>query len=317
MRQGYFSRSWSIFKTSWGVLKQDRELLWLAAMSFGVALVLLLLAGAVVLVAGLLTAAGTSVDGSADNSWWENPHAAVYVLLVLVVLPCLAIANAFFHGAIVHGALERLGGGDPTVQSALRGARSRLKQLALWGLFALTVSWLISILQAALERIRFVGWILSSLLELAWNVMKFLVIPIVVVEGLGPFASLRRSKEMLRETWGENLIGQFGMGIVGLLFALPGIILVVLVSMTGFAPVIIFGVAVAVIYMVGVGLFLSALNSVYQSVLYNYAVKGETPAGFSGNDVAKAFAPKRNRGGFGGGGGGFGGFGSTGSTTGF
>jgi len=286
------------------VLKQDRELLWLAVMNLLVGLGVLLVAGLVFLVAGLLSSVS-----SADNSWWETPPAVVLVLLGIVGMVGLAISNAFFHGAIVHGALERISGGDPTVQSALAGARSRLRPLVLWGITALCISWLIAILERLLERIRFVGWILGSLLELAWSVMRFLVIPIVVAEGLGPFASLKRSKELLKDTWGENLIGQFGLGIVGFLMMLPGIIVLVVLVAPGIVVLSAIGIILGVVWIAGVGLFISALNSVYQSVLYHYAVRGEVPSGFTGMDVGSAFAPKKS--------GGFGGFGTSGSTTGF
>lgn len=305
MRHGYFSRSWNIFKTSWSVLRQDRELLWLAVMNLLVGLGILLLAGLVFLVAGLL-----STVSSADSSWWESPPTAVFVLVGIVGLVALAISNSFFHGAIVHGSLERISGGDPTVQSALAGARSRLRQLVLWGITALCISWLIAILERLLERIRFVGWILGSLLNLAWGVLRFLVMPIVIVEGLGPFASLKRSRELLRGTWGENLIGQFGLGIIGFLMMLPGIIVLAILVAPGILVLSVVGIVLGIIWITGVGLFISALNSVYQSVLYHYAVRGEVPSGYTGMDVGSAFAPKKS-------GGGFGGFGSSGSTTGF
>jgi hypothetical protein len=38
--------------------------------------------------------------------------------------------------------------------------------------------------------------------------VTFLAIPIVVLEGRGPFASLKRSGVLLRATWGENVAAQ-------------------------------------------------------------------------------------------------------------
>ncbi len=304
MRPGYFGRSWSMFKTSWTVLKQDRELLWLAVMNFLVSLAAVLVAGLFVLVVGILSSIGSS-----DDSWFGNPHVVVFFVAGLFVAVAIAIANAFFHGAIVYGTFERLSGGDPTVKSAMAGARSKMRLLVLWGLTALCISWLINLIQHLLERIRFVGWILGSLVEMAWNVLKFLVIPIVIVEGLGPFASLKRSRELLRSTWGDNLIGQLGLGLIGFLLVIPGALFILLFVLTGFVPLIVLGAVVGGIYILGVILFVSALNSVFQSVLYHYAVRGQVPSGFDSHDVSAAFAPRK--------GSGFGGFGTTGSTTGF
>lgn len=294
MRYGSFSKSWGIFKTSWGVLKRDRELLWLAAASLGATVLVLLLAGLVLLVAGVLAS-----DGTADSSWWEMPPVALLVLLGLVVSAGLSVSNAFFHGAIVHGTMERIAGGDPTVRSALSGARRRLGKIVMWGLVAITISWAITLIQAVLEKIRFVGWILSSLIDMAWEVMKFLVMPIIIAENLGPFDSLRRSKEMLKETWGANLVGQAGMGVVAMLLSLPAILVIVLAGAAGLLAVTVLGIAVAVVYLAAVGVLLSALNSVYQTVLYSYAMTGETPDGFTDSDVQTAFGPRKERSGFG------------------
>ena len=292
MRPGYLSRSWAMFKTSWHVLRQDRELLWLTVINLAVGFAFALAAGAIVLVAGILTPASSI----ADDSWWEVPPTAILVLAGLLFIVGVTLANTFFHGAIVHGALERLSGGDPTVSSALAGARSRFGKLMLWGLTALTIGLVLSFIQHALERIRFVGWILSSLVDLAWAVFKFLVLPIIIVENQGPFASLNRSKDLLKSTWGDNLLINISLNFVGVLLAIPGVIVIVLAAATGFVPVIVVGAILGGLYLVAAMLFVSALNSVLQSVLYHYAVKGEVPTGFDGQDLSAAFTPKSERG---------------------
>ena len=295
-RPGYFRRSWAMFKTSWHVLRQDRELLWLTVINLAVGLAFVLVAGVIVLVAGIISSAG----GLAGDSWWEAPHPVILVLVILLAAVGIFLSNTFFHGAIVHGALERLSGGDPTVRSAVAGARSRFGKLMLWGLVSLTIGVILSIIQKLLERIPSVGWFLVFLVDLAWAVMKFLVLPIVIVENRGPFASLKRSKDLLKSTWGENLIANvslwvmgFLLGIIGFIGALP---FLAIGRSLDFVPLMVVGGVLFVLYQVAVSLFMSALNSVWQSVLYHYAVKGEVPAGFEGQDLSEAFAPRKQRG---------------------
>ena len=38
--------------------------------------------------------------------------------------------------------------------------------------------------------------------------------------------ALKRSKDLFKKTWGENVIGQGGLGIVGFLAMIPGVLLV-------------------------------------------------------------------------------------------
>ena len=47
--------------------------------------------------------------------------------------------------------------------------------------------------------------------------MTFLTVPILVIEDLGVGDALKRSKDLFKKTWGENVIGQFGLGSVGFL----------------------------------------------------------------------------------------------------
>ena len=67
-----------------------------------------------------------------------------------------------------------------------------------------------------------IGTIVARLVGLAWNLVTFLVVPILVLEDLGVGDALKRSKDLFKKTWGENVIGQFGLGAVGFLLVAPG-----------------------------------------------------------------------------------------------
>ena len=63
--------------------------------------------------------------------------------------------------------------------------------------------------------------------------MTFLAIPVVALEGKGPFASLKRSGTLLKSTWGENLGAQVGFGLLGFVASLPGLIFIGLAVLSG------------------------------------------------------------------------------------
>ena len=54
------------------------------------------------------------------------------------------------------------------------------------------------------------GRIVASLFGLAWNIVTYLVVPILVVEGIGPIEAVKRSGALLKKTWGEQIVGNFG-----------------------------------------------------------------------------------------------------------
>ena len=286
---GRWARSKQLAKTSWGVLKQDPELLWLTVLGVVFAIVGLLIGGLIALLGGMAAASGT-------EEWWQA-NSGVLFIAGFVAAILAGISNVFFHGALVHGALSRLTGGDPTVRSAIAGARKRFGLLAKWAIVSVIFA---MIMQAIRERGGFIAGLFTWLAEAAWAVISFLVLPIIIVERRGPFASLKRSTQMLKDTWGENLIGQFGIGIVGFVAALPGALVGGLIiwagAATSIAPLIWIGVVLAGLWLIGVSLFFSALKSVYQAVLYRYAIKNEVPEGFEDIGIEQAFISKPKRG---------------------
>ena len=76
------------------------------------------------------------------------------------------------------------------------------------------------------------GRIARGLFDMAWGVITFLIVPVVMFDDLGPIAGLKRSGQLLRTSWGENLTAQVGFGLLTVVMAIPGIILIALGSST-------------------------------------------------------------------------------------
>lgn len=149
------------------------------------------------------------------------------------------------------------------------------------------------ILQAIEERFGVVGTIVARLVGLAWNLVTFLVVPILVLEDLGVGGALKRSKDLFKKTWGENVIGQFGLGAVGFLLMIPGLLLLGVGAAIGTAGIIVLG-AIGVIWLIAAAVVVSALSGIYRTALYHYAAYGQVPGEFSGIDFEQAFR-RRNR----------------------
>jgi hypothetical protein len=127
------------------------------------------------------------------------------------------------------------------------------------------------------ERAGLVGRIVIGLVGMGWNIATYLIVPVLVTEELGVMDSVRRSSELLRKTWGEQLCGAIAFGWAGLLFAVPGIVLGA-IGFNGFWPMI----PVAVLYFVTLAAVLSAARQVFTVALYRYATTGEPPEGYTG-----------------------------------
>ncbi|UUZ47783.1 DUF6159 family protein [Massilia sp. B-10] len=64
------------------------------------------------------------------------------------------------------------------------------------------------ILRAIQERVGFLGRIIVGMLGVGWTIATFLVVPVLVARDKGPVDSIKDSAALLKQTWGENVIGQ-------------------------------------------------------------------------------------------------------------
>lgn len=276
---GRFGRSWELAKSSWAVLRADLELLWLPVLSFAATLV----TGALFLIPIWTLSETDSVNGS------ELSIGPVGWILMALAYVALAYVTIFFNAALIHAADERMRGGDPTVGSALRGAASRAGQILPWAIVSATVS---VVLRAIQERAGILGRIVAGIAGIAWSLVTFLVLPILVIEGIGVGTAIKRSSELFKRTWGEQVIANAGIGLVSMVAVLAGLPLLLLAA-TGIGVLAGIGIVAFVLWVAVVIAVTSALSVVYQTALYHYAANGMPPAAFAHVDFRSSFTAKR------------------------
>lgn len=282
-----FKNGFRLVGASWNVLKADRELLALPILSFlsSVALLALVFFG--------LFADDLSVFR--DNGSLHAPTAVEWVVIGLVTY-ALSYVTIFFNVALVCAADDRMTGGDPTVGSALSDAWRHAGAIAPWALVSVVVS---TILRAIEERAGIVGRIAAGILGLAWALITYLVLPVLVLEGLSIREAITRSKELFLKTWGETVSGELGLSVVGFLAVLVAIPPLLLIGGGGQPLMVGLAIALALAWLIVVAVVMGALNMVFRVALYRYAADGEAPEGFAHLDLGHVFPPKRRRGLFG------------------
>ena len=147
------------------------------------------------------------------------------------------------------------------------------------------------ILRAVQERSGLLGRIVVGLVGMAWAVVTFMVLPVIVFERVGVITAVKRSTEILRTTWGENLIVTGGIGLIAICAALPAIIVGALAVVSGSVPVAAIGITVGTLWLIRVACVASALTGVFQTVLYRFATTGTTPPEFQGSISAGPSPP--------------------------
>jgi hypothetical protein len=215
----------------------------------------------------------------------------------LVALAFYVVAyfiGLFFNTALVGAAMIRLDGGDPTVRDGLRIAWSRVGRILGYACIAATVGLL---LQALEERVGWVGRIVVGLIGVAWTLATFLVVPILVTRDVGPVDAVKESATLLKETWGENIIGSVGLGLVfGLAYfalAVAGILAIALGIQAQVAALALTAVLLALAAFVLLATLHSTMQGVYSAALYRHATHAGAPAqGFPPELLQQAFRPK-------------------------
>ena len=48
-----------------------------------------------------------------------------------------------------------------------------------------------------------------------------------MIEDVGIGAAFTRSKDLFKQTWGENVVGQAGLGVLGIFVMFPAVVLIV------------------------------------------------------------------------------------------
>jgi len=171
----------------------------------------------------------------------------------------------------------------------------RLPQILAWALVSASVGVLLKAVENIHEQ---VGAFISAILGTAWSIVTYFVVPVLVVEKVGPVEAVKRSVEILKRAWGEALVGHFGIGFFIFLLSIPLIVLLFVgVALCFGGPVLLpLGIAVVLLAVMGfLGLMAvsSAMDNIFTAALYQYAAHGQVAAGFSEGTFRNAFGPKR------------------------
>jgi len=272
------SNSWELTKASAQVLSKDKELMVFPLIS---AIGLVLVSAGFIAPIVLMADKGRDVEGPLGLL----VTFAFYVVSYFVIFFC--------NSALVGAALIRLRGGDPTVADGFRIAGGKVGVIFSYAVVAATVG---MVLRAIQQRAGLLGRIVSGLFGMAWTLATFLVVPVLVNENIGPLDAVKRSTELLKKTWGEQVVGNFGVSAVITLavFAVT-FTFVPLIFLTASAqqPALIAGaVGGYVVSLLAIALVGSTLSGIYTAALYRYASEGQMGEGFSPVMVKEAFRPK-------------------------
>jgi hypothetical protein len=271
---GRVDLAWQLFKESFAVLAADTEMLLFPVLS-GVSALLL---GASFFIP--LYQDGVFEAIRLHKAAWDS-YAVLFVWYYINFL-----VGIFFNSALMGCANIRLSGGKPSVSAGLRIAYSRIGPIAAWAFVAATVG---LVLHSVRDRRNWLLSLVAAGLSLAWTLLTYLIVPVLLFEDRGIFDAIHRSQELFRSHWGEQVAGNFGFGLLSLLLSLPALALAA--ACWRWDPIA--GIILAAVYLLILATVTSAVKGIFTVALYRYATAGAAPPGFSAGVIDGALGGRR------------------------
>jgi hypothetical protein len=271
-------RGWGLTKKSWALLKEHPSLIRFPLYG-GIATTLLAI---VFLGPGLYL--------------WDDDQLAGAIPLIVIGVYVLSLVGFYFSVGLAACADRIFRGEEATVSDGLAVARSRLPQISGWAAVSAAISLVMGVLE---NQGGTLGTIAARLVGMAWTLVTFLAVPVIAIEGTGPFETIKRSGSLFRERWGQQITGNIAIGAaVFLLGVLPaaalivaGVVLWSSVSFLGALLVIVGALVLAVAMLVS-----RALSGIFGVALYRYALDGEVVGGFTQEELESAVKVKGRHG---------------------
>ncbi|MEM3341798.1 MAG: DUF6159 family protein [Thermoplasmata archaeon] len=273
---GTFSNSWNLMKMCFKVLKSDPEILLFPILS-GLAIIIAIATfifgfAAVIFSVGILA-------GFAD---WLGlliwPAMFIYYIVTYFIV-------IFFNVAVIGCATIRLNGGDPTLGDGFKIAFKHIGKIFLWALISATVGIILQMLRSGKGVAGLIGRIVASIIGVAWSIVTYFVVPVMIYEDVGPIGSIKRSVQIIRGIWGESAVANIGLGFAMFVLSIPGIlamimgfILLFVGSANGSAALAVIGIVLIVLsflWFLGLAVVNSAAKGVLLAALYRFARTGD------------------------------------------
>lgn len=285
-RIGKFAASGLLVSQSWGILKQDKEMMLFPVISLLVSLAVIVAAGSFYFFSQL----GGSIDALEKAMDAQQASGGDYALLFVVYFVSFFI-TIFFQTGIVTIAHARMEGRDLSFGDGMRNAFAHAGKIALWSLLAATVG---VVLRAVADRSKWIGKLVTVLLGAAWSIATYFIVPILLLEDASVKDSLKLSVETIKRTWGETIIVGVGMGFFFMMLALLGVVVFVAIAVLfiGNLFVALAAVIALVVYLLLLSVVSSTLDVIYRVALYEYAKTGTVPGGFTRQAIDLAFTKK-------------------------
>lgn len=201
---------------------------------------------------------GDQIQAILDNEQYGNVAGIAFLFVYYLVNFFIVI---YFNSALIYCAAKILNGEETTAGDGLAFANSKLNKIFGWAVLAATVGTLLKLLQETGK----IGKFVASLIGIAWSVLTFFVVPVLIFEDKGVIDTVKESGRLMKEKWGESLTANLSFGI----FHLLGILLAGVVSMLLFSVNPILAIVLGILIIMLVSTVIATAQTIFVAAMYN------------------------------------------------
>lgn len=290
-KRGRLKTAWLLLKQSVKILKSNKQLLRYSFMS-GLLSTLITIIFALIFVLGGDALYYKELDIFGDEDVYPtNLGLIVGFVYYIIVFFTVFIYNA---GLAAH-VLDIFRGKSLGYSDYMKRAWGKAKTLFVYSVITAVVG----VILRALERNRLLGFVVSKILGLLWAFANLFTIPIIVENDIGAIKAIKRSMQLFKSRWGENIAARIGFsGIALLIYLLIMIPIAVLLFIVGAAfggAGIIVAFGLVLLSVIAFAIIETAASQVLSVALYYYAQYQQVPANFTPELLNAALIPKKKR----------------------
>lgn len=218
----------------------------------------------------------------------QKQHAANTSTLfsnLIVIISCLATIfvstffSVFTDVALSSAATQALNG-SISIKKSFSQSFSRIGTISTWALSATIIKFLLQGKKNNSSR-NFMSDLAGSIIGLAWYIATFLVIPVITYERLSAIDSIKRSADLMRKNFGQNVSSSLILPLFSLLviviFGLLGFGIVYLLKSTdpnGQAWIVATTILLTLGFLIIMALHIviSATTIIFKTAVYQYTI---------------------------------------------
>ena len=269
------SNGWELAKISFDTINKNRSLLLFPVFSVTSLILVLATFGG-----GSYFLFGDEIRAMADN---EEFGSAIEIGAIFIYYLINYFIIVYFNSALIYCASKILNNEETTLGEGISFANARIGKIFGWAVLSATVGTLLQILHNTGK----IGQFIAGLLGLAWSVLTFFVVPVLIFEDKGVVDSVKESGRLMKAKWGESMAANVSFGIFHLLGIIAAVGIAFLLS--GINPIL--GIAVGILTVLLVSTIIATAQTIFVAAVYNH-VTGAPVGNFDGHTLDSVFIQK-------------------------